>query len=132
VEAQPDPAAIGVIMIGSVAETGDRTPPLRWGRVGDPVRVSAYDTYGQGKVAAERLLVDNGLPRWAWLRQTGIFHPGLLVIRDPIMTHVPLGGSWSGSPSRIPRGCWPASAPARCPGSSGAASITSAAARAGG
>jgi nucleoside-diphosphate-sugar epimerase len=65
VRAQPDPAAIGVVMIGSMAETGGRMPPLHWGRVGDPVCVSAYDTYGQSKVAAERLLVDSGLPRWA-------------------------------------------------------------------
>lgn len=92
VRAQPDPGAIGVVMIGSVAETGDRNPPHHWGRVGDPLRVSRFDEYGQSKVAAERELVDSGLPRWAWLRQTGIFHPGLLRIRDAIMTHTPIGG----------------------------------------
>jgi nucleoside-diphosphate-sugar epimerase len=92
VRAQPDPSAIGLVMIGSVAETGDRQPPHHWGRVGDPLRVSQYDEYGQSKVAAERLVVDSGLPRWVWLRQTGIFHPGMIEIRDPIMTHVPLGG----------------------------------------
>jgi hypothetical protein len=42
-------------------------------------------------VIAERELVDSGLPKWVWLRQTGIFHPGMLEIRDPIMTHPPLG-----------------------------------------
>ncbi len=92
VRAQPDPSAIGLVMIGSVAETGGRQPPHHWGRVGDPLRVSQYDAYGQSKVAAERLVVDSGLPRWVWLRQTGIFHPGMIEIRDPIMTHVPLGG----------------------------------------
>jgi nucleoside-diphosphate-sugar epimerase len=92
VRAQPDPQAIGVIGIGTVAETGDRTPPHHWGRVGDPLRVSQFDEYGQSKIIAEKELVDSGLPKWAWLRQTGIFHPGMLEIRDPIMTHSTLGG----------------------------------------
>jgi nucleoside-diphosphate-sugar epimerase len=92
VKAQPDPTAIGVIGIGTVAETGDRNPPHHWGRVGDPLRVSRYDEYGQSKIIAEKELVDSGLPKWAWLRQTGIFHPGMLEIRDPIMTHSTLGG----------------------------------------
>ena len=92
VKAQPDPSAIAVVGIGTVAETGDRTPPQHWGRVGDPLRVSRYDEYGQSKVIAEKELVDSGLPRWTWLRQTGILHPGMLEIRDPIMTHSTLGG----------------------------------------
>lgn len=92
VQSLPDPAAVAVVGIGSVAETGDRQQPHHWGRVGDPLRVSMFDEYGQTKVASERLLVDAGLPRWAWLRQTGIFHPGMLEIRDPIMTHTPLAG----------------------------------------
>ncbi|QHC65672.1 NAD(P)H-binding protein [Rathayibacter sp. VKM Ac-2759] len=92
VKAQPDPGAIAVVGIGTVAETGDRTPPHHWGRVGDPLRVSRFDEYGQSKVVAEKELVDSGLPRWTWLRQTGILHPGMLEIRDPIMTHSTLGG----------------------------------------
>jgi nucleoside-diphosphate-sugar epimerase len=92
VRAQPDPAATSVIMIGSIAQTGSRNPPHHWGRVGDPVRVSRYDEYGQSKVAAERVLIDGGLPRWVSLRQTAIFHSGLLEVRDPIVTHTPLGG----------------------------------------
>lgn len=92
VKAQPDPASIGVIMIGSVAEFGDRNPPLHWGRIGDPLAPSEFDNYAQSKIRAERALVDSGLPRWAWLRQSGIFHPGMLAIRDAIMLHVPLGG----------------------------------------
>lgn len=91
VQALPDPAAVAVVGIGSVAETGSRNPPLHWGRVGDPVRVSQFDEYGQTKVVAERELVDSGLPKWAWLRLGGIFHPGVLEIRDPIMTHTPFG-----------------------------------------
>ena len=88
----PDPGAVAVVGIGSVAETGDRQDPVHWGRIGDPLRVSQFDEYGQTKIVAERLLVDSGLPKWAWLRQTGIFHPGMLEIRDPIMTHSPFAG----------------------------------------
>ncbi|MFV0286764.1 MAG: NAD-dependent epimerase/dehydratase family protein [Demequina sp.] len=90
--ALPDPDAVALVGIGSVAETGDRQAAVHWGRVGDPIRVSQFDEYGQTKVIAEKLLLESGLPRWAWLRQTGIFHPGILKIRDPIMSHVPLAG----------------------------------------
>jgi len=92
VRAQADPAAVGVVMVGSVAQTGDRNPPHHWGRIGDPLRVSQFDEYGQSKIAAERVLVESRLPRWVWLRQTGIFHPGVLAIRDAIVTHVPFAG----------------------------------------
>jgi nucleoside-diphosphate-sugar epimerase len=92
VKALPDPSAVAVVGIGSVAETGDRPEPVHWGRVGDPLRVSQFDEYGQTKVVAERLLIESGVPRWVWLRQTGIFHPGMLEIRDPIMTHSPFAG----------------------------------------
>lgn len=91
VRALPEPGAVAVVGVGSVAETGDRPPPHHWGRVGDPVRVSRFDEYGASKADAERALVDSGLPRWAWLRQTGILNPGLLSLRDPIFTHTPLG-----------------------------------------
>lgn len=91
VRALPDPASVAVVGVGSVAQTGSRNPPHHWGRVGDPIRVSQYDEYGQSKVVAERILVDSGLPKWVQLRQTGIFHPGMLEIRDPIMTHSPFG-----------------------------------------
>lgn len=92
VRALPDPEVVGVVGVGSVAQTGDRQAPTHWGRVGDPLRVSQFDEYGQTKVIAERLLVESGLPKWAWLRQTGIFHPGMLEIRDPILTHSVLNG----------------------------------------
>lgn len=92
VRAQPDPGAVGLVGVGSVAQTGNRNPPVHWGRVGDPLRVSQYDVYGQTKVVAERMLVDSGLPRWAWLRQTGILHTGIVGMRDPILTHSTLNG----------------------------------------
>lgn len=92
VQAQPNSAAIGVVGIGTVAQTGDRNPPHHWGRIGDPVCTAHFDGYGQSKIVAEKVLVDSGLPKWAWLRQTGVFHPGMLAIRDPIMTHSPFDG----------------------------------------
>lgn len=92
VKALPDPGSVAVVGVGSVAETGDRQEPVHWGRVGDPLRVSQFDEYGQTKVIAEKLLIESNLPRWTWLRQTGIFHPGMLEIRDPIMTHSPFAG----------------------------------------
>jgi nucleoside-diphosphate-sugar epimerase len=92
VKALPDPSAVEVVGIGSIAETGDRQAPNHWGRIGDPIRVSEFDEYGQTKVIAEKLLVESGLPKWAWMRQTGIFHAGMLEIRDPIMTHSPFAG----------------------------------------
>lgn len=90
VRALPDPGAVAVVGIGSIAETGDRPVPVHWGRVGDPLRASDLDAYAQTKIAAERLLVDSGLPRWTWLRQTGILSPAVLGHRDPIVMHVPV------------------------------------------
>lgn len=92
VQAQPDPSAIGVIGIGTIAQFGDRNPPHHWGRIGDPMRPAHFDAYAQSKIVAEKALVDSGLPKWVSLRQTGIFHPGMLEIRDPIMTHSPFEG----------------------------------------
>lgn len=92
VKALPDPGRVAIVGVGSIAEGGDRNPPVHWGRIGDPVAVAAFDEYGQSKVVAERELADSGLPRWTWLRQTGIIYPEMIAIRDPIMTHPPLAG----------------------------------------
>ena len=35
-----------LVYIGTVAETGDRMPPVHWGRVGDPIKPSMFDYYG--------------------------------------------------------------------------------------
>lgn len=92
VRAQPDPAAVGIVGVGTVAEVGHRPAPHHWGRIGDPVRASRFDEYAQTKIVAERLLVDSGLPRWAWLRQSGMFSPATFATRDPIVMHTPLDG----------------------------------------
>lgn len=83
----------GVVYIGSVAQSGDRRPPIHWGRTGDPLNASEGDAYALSKIRAELAIVDSGLKKWACLRQTGILYPGLLFKgSDPITFHVPLRG----------------------------------------
>ncbi|MGR7000551.1 hypothetical protein ACU686_25050 [Yinghuangia aomiensis] len=102
--------------------------PRRRPPAGVPLRRVRADQ-GRRRAPARRLRP----PRWAWLRQTGIFHPGMLDIRDPIMRRTPCSpASWSGPPPRTPPASWPTSARTRSQTSSGAASTTSAAGRTGG
>ena len=74
VKAQPDPDAVKVVYIGTVAETGDRNPPIHWGRTGDPVQISVYDHYALSKVKAEEVFAESGLRHWVSLRQSGILY----------------------------------------------------------
>ena len=76
-----------LVYIGTVAETGDRMPPIHWGRVGDPLKPSVYDYYAVSKIAAERAVVESGLRYWVSLRQTGIMSRNMVKIRDGIMFH---------------------------------------------
>ena len=75
------------VYIGTVAETGDRMPPIHWGRVGDPIKPSMFDYYAVSKVAAERYVIESGLKYWVSLRQTGIMGPAMAKVRDAIMFH---------------------------------------------
>ncbi len=75
------------VYIGTVAETGDRMPPIHWGRVGDPIKPSMVDYYAVSKVAAERYVIESGLKYWVSLRQTGIMGPAMAKIRDSIQFH---------------------------------------------
>ena len=81
---------IKYVLIVTVAETGDRMPPIHWGRVGDPIKPSIYDYYTVSKVAAERLVIESWLKYWVSLRQTGIMGPAMAKIRDDIQFHNPL------------------------------------------
>lgn len=74
VKAQPDPDAVKVCYIGTVAETGDRNYPIHWGRCGDPLKVSVYDHYAVSKCVAERVFVESGLKNWVVMRQSGILY----------------------------------------------------------
>lgn len=80
-------ATTALVYIGTVAETGDRLPPIHWGRVGDPIKPSVFDYYAVSKIAAERIVIESGLRRWVSLRQTGIMGPGMSKIQDAIMFH---------------------------------------------
>lgn len=76
-----------LVYIGTVAETGDRMPPIHWGRVGDPIKPSMFDYYAVSKVAVERLVIESGLKYWVSLRQTGIIGKAMASIEDAIMFH---------------------------------------------
>jgi nucleoside-diphosphate-sugar epimerase len=92
IQAQPDPGHIRLVYIGSVAQTGDRNPPVHWGRAGDPIKIGVQDHYALTKTVAERMVVESGLRYWVSLRQTAVAHLRLLDAMDPIMFHVPING----------------------------------------
>ncbi len=92
VKAQPDPDRVKLVYIGTVAETGDRNPPIHWGRTGDPIKISIYDHYAISKVKAEAVFAESGLRYWVSLRQSGILYPAILKNMEPIMYHVPMNG----------------------------------------
>ncbi|GAB3298359.1 NAD-dependent epimerase/dehydratase family protein [Hymenobacter tenuis] len=92
IQAQPNREEIKLVYIGTVAQTGDRNPPLHWGRTGDPIKISAYDNYALTKTIAEREVIESGLKYWVSLRQTGMLYHGINKGLDPIMFHVPVNG----------------------------------------
>lgn len=89
IRAQPDPDAIRLVNVGSVAMTGSRLPPIHWGRVGDPIAPALGDHYAVSKTEAERLVIESGLAHWVSLRQTFICIPRLLSLLHPILFHQP-------------------------------------------
>ena len=92
IKAQPNPDAVKVVYIGTVAETGNRCQPIHWGRTGDPIKISVYDHYAISKVKAEAVFAESGLKYWVSLRQSGILYPAILKNMEPIMYHVPING----------------------------------------
>ena len=92
VKAQPNPDAVKIVYIGTVAQTGERDAPLHWGRCGDPIKISVYDHYAISKTVAERVFAESGLRYWVSLRQSGILYADILRNYDPIMFHVPING----------------------------------------
>lgn len=81
---------IKLVYIGTVAEYGDRMPPIHWISRGDPIKPSIHDYYAVSKVAAERAVIESGLRYWVSLRQTGIFSSHMVEIKDGIIFHNPL------------------------------------------
>ena len=91
VENEPNGAEhIKFVYIGTVAETGDRLPPIHHGRVGDPLKPSIFDFYACTKIAGERALLESKIKHWVSLRQTFIMIPDLMSLQDPIMFHQPI------------------------------------------
>ena len=90
--AQPEHDNIKVVYIGSVAQCGDRMPPMHWGEAGEPVYASKFDKYSVSKCIAERVIADSGIRWWVSLRQTGILYPGIFKQINPTAFHVPVRG----------------------------------------
>lgn len=94
IQAEPDGAArIRLVHTSTVAATGDRPPPIHWGRVGDPLKPSIFDFYAVTKIAGERIVLESRIEHWAVLRMTFIMPTrmdALLRLRDPIMFHMPI------------------------------------------
>ncbi len=88
---------------GTVAETGDRMPPVHWGRVGDPPKPSIYDFYAATKIAGERAVLESGIRHWVSLRMTYIMpvdYADYMSLMDPIMFHMPLASCMENVSSR--------------------------------
>jgi len=91
---EPDGARrIRLVYTGTVAETGDRLPPVHWGRVGDPLKPSLFDYYAVTKIAGERIVLESELTHWVSLRMTFIMPVKFREYRaltEPIMFHMPI------------------------------------------
>ncbi|TFG21086.1 MAG: NAD-dependent epimerase/dehydratase family protein [Promethearchaeota archaeon] len=94
IESEPNGSErIKYIHTSSVALTGDRMGPVRWGRIGDPVFPSIYDYYSVTKIAGERLVLESSIKHWAVLRLTFIMPTNFAKVYsllDPILFHMPL------------------------------------------
>ncbi len=91
VQAQPDGGDhVRFVYVGSVAQYGDRLPPIHIARAGDPLNPSVYDFYATTKIVAERAVIESGLKHWASIRQTYIAIPDLLSLMGPIQFHQPV------------------------------------------
>lgn len=75
--------------ISTVALYGNRNEKHPFGRVGDPLLVSAFDSYAMHKLEGERYCLEAGLASWAVLRQTAMLHPNMMHdnISDGLMFH---------------------------------------------
>ncbi len=89
------------IHISTVALYGNRNEKHPFGRVGDPLLVSAFDCYAMHKLAGERYVLEAGLDCFAILRQTAMLHPNMMHdnISDGLMFHTCLNAplEWASS-----------------------------------
>jgi nucleoside-diphosphate-sugar epimerase len=85
-----NPDHIRLVNIGTIAEYGDRLPPVHAGRTGDPVIPSIFDYYAISKVKGELAVMQSKIKYKVSLRQTFIMIPKLFSLMDPIMFHQPI------------------------------------------
>jgi nucleoside-diphosphate-sugar epimerase len=85
-----NPDHIRLVNVGTIAEYGDRLPPIHVGRTGDPVIPSIFDHYAVSKVKGELAVMQSRIKYRVSLRQTFIMIPGLFSLMDPIMFHQPI------------------------------------------
>lgn len=94
IEEEPDGAErIRYVHTSTVAATGNRQPPLHWGRVGDPLKPSIFDFYALHKIEGERAVLESDIRHKAVLRLTFIMPTNfraLMKLSDPILFHMPL------------------------------------------
>ncbi len=85
-----NPEHIRLVHIGTIAEYGNRLPPVHVGRTGDPVLPSVYDHYAISKIRGELAVMQSRIRHRVSLRQTFIMIPDLFSLMDPIMFHQPV------------------------------------------
>ncbi len=89
------------IHISTVALYGNRNQKHPFGRVGDPLLVSAFDCYAMHKLEGERYCLEAGLEKFVVLRQTAMLHPNMMHdnVSDGLMFHTCLNAplEWASS-----------------------------------
>jgi nucleoside-diphosphate-sugar epimerase len=95
-----DPENTRMVYIGSIAEYGDRMPPVHVGRTGDPLIPSVYDHYALSKIGAEQVVMQSRIRYKVSLRQTFIMIPDLFSLIDPILFHQPVNSFMEGITAR--------------------------------
>lgn len=80
------------IHVSTVAVYGNRNEKHPFGRVGDPLLVSAFDSYAIHKLHGERYLLDAELNNWVVLRQSAMLHNNMLKdnVSDGLLFHTAL------------------------------------------
>jgi len=97
---EENPNHIRFVNVSTVAEYGDRLPPVHMTRTGDPILPSIYDYYSLTKIKGELAVMQSRIKHRVSLRQTFIMIPDLLSLKDSIMFHQPIHSLMEGITSR--------------------------------
>ncbi len=78
-----------LIHISTMALYGNRNSLHPWGRVGDPLLVSAFDIYAVTKLRGELRVLESDIENFVVLRQTAMLHSRMLAdnMSDGLMFH---------------------------------------------